>query len=44
MDSTELFFLVMVCGPSAIFAAVLGASYVKYRGWLKDQPHACLNL
>ena len=39
MESHEFYFLVMVCAAFGIFAAVLAASYVKYRDWLKHQPH-----
>ena len=39
MDSHEFYFLVMVCAIFGIFAVALAMSSVKYRNWLKDQPH-----
>ena len=40
MQSNELYFLVMVIGAFAVFGVVLAGSYVKYRRWLKETPHA----
>ena len=40
MPANELYFLIMVCGAFGVFALVLASSYVKYRQWLKQTPHA----
>jgi hypothetical protein len=40
MPTNELYFLIMVCGAFGVFALVLAGSYVKYRQWLKQTPHA----
>jgi hypothetical protein len=39
MESHDFYFLLMVCAAFAVFAAVLAASSVKYRNWLKHGPH-----
>jgi hypothetical protein len=39
MDSHEFYFLVMVCAAFGIFAVAMAASSIKYRSWLKHQPH-----
>jgi len=40
MDSHEFYFLVLVCAAFGIFAVVMAGASVKYRNWLKHQPHA----
>ncbi|MGZ5912465.1 MAG: hypothetical protein ACXWLB_21505 [Reyranella sp.] len=36
MQSNEFYYLVMVCGTFAVFAASLAVSYIQYRRWLKQ--------
>jgi hypothetical protein len=40
MPSNEVYYLLMVCVASLVFAVVLGGSYIQYRRWLKQHPHA----
>jgi hypothetical protein len=39
MESHDFYFLVMVLAAFGLFAVVLAASSLKYRSWLKHQPH-----
>ena len=39
MESHDFYFLLMVCAAFAVFAVGLAAGSIKYRNWLKHQPH-----
>ncbi len=39
MPSNEFYYLIMVCGAFAVFGVAMAANYIRYRNWLKHQPH-----